>query len=119
MTMELNNPSVQLLERYLDVAAARQRAVAANIANLDTPGYQTQDIDFQSALSAAVAGGAEGALEPQRVGGLVERPDGNNVSMERESMLLAQTQLQFRAGVQLLRSQFSRLRTAITEGKSS
>jgi len=119
MTTGLENPAVQLLERYLDVAASRQRAVATNIANLDTPGYKTRDIDFQSALAAAFAGGAETALDAQPVGGLVERPDGNNVNMERESMLLAETQLQFRAGVQLLRSQFGRLRTAITEGKSS
>jgi len=105
------------LERYLDVVASRQRGVATNIANLDTPGYRTKDIDFASALRSAVEGGSLG-MEPREVAGLVERPDGNNVSMERESMLLAETQLQFRAGVELLRRQFSRLRTAITEGKS-
>ena len=113
------------LERYLDVVASRQRGVATNIANLDTPGYRTKDIDFASALRSAVEGGSLGSslgnslgMEPREVSGLVERPDGNNVSMERESMLLAETQLQFRAGVELMRRQFSRLRTAITEGKS-
>ena len=110
--------TMQLLERYLDATASRQRVVATNIANLDTPGYHTQDVDFRSALSAAMDGDKVG-LEPREVMGLVQRPDGNNVSMERESMLLAETQLQFRAGVQLLRSQFQRLRMAISEGKSS
>jgi len=47
----------------------------------------------------------------------MERPDGNNVSVERESLLLAQTQLQFRTGVELLRSEFRRLQMAINEGK--
>ena len=36
------------LERYMDLLSARQKLVASNIANADTPGYQTQDIDFQS-----------------------------------------------------------------------
>lgn len=39
MTSELESSAMQLLERYLDVAASRQRAVATNMANLDTPGY--------------------------------------------------------------------------------
>jgi flagellar basal-body rod protein FlgB len=115
---EVNNPSVQLLERYLDVAARRERVVATNIANLDTPGYHTHDLDFGEALTAAMDGRLA-ALEPQEVGGLVARPDGNNVSMERESLLLAEAQLQFRAGIQLLRSQFQRMRQAITGGSSS
>ena len=34
------------LERYLDLLSARQQTVGSNIANADTPGYKTQDIDF-------------------------------------------------------------------------
>ncbi len=57
------------------------------------------------------------AMRP--VSGLLERPDGNNVNLDRESMLLAETQIQFRIGVQLIRSEFKRLLTAINEGRSS
>ena len=39
------------LERYMDLLSARQKLVASNIANADTPGYRTQDIDFQSEFS--------------------------------------------------------------------
>src|ERR1700683_2651153 len=35
------------LERYMDLLSARQKLVASNIANADTPGYKTQDVDFQ------------------------------------------------------------------------
>ena len=52
----------------------------------------------------------------QEAMGLLERPDGNNVNIDRESMLLAETQLEFRVGVQLLRGEFQRLMTAIKEG---
>ena len=47
--------------------------------------------------------------------GLMERPDGNNVSMDRESLLMAETQLQFNIGVQLIRNQFQQIMTAINE----
>jgi flagellar basal-body rod protein FlgB len=45
-----------------------------------------------------------------------ERPDGNNVNLDRESLMLAQTQLQFQLGVQLVKRQFTQLETAIKEG---
>ena len=48
--------------------------------------------------------------------GLPERPDGNNVSVDRESLLLAQTQLQFQLGVQLVKSQMHMVMSAIKDG---
>ncbi len=52
------------LERYLDLLSARQKLVASNIANADTPGYQTQDIDFQFEFASLVKGTA--AADHQR-----------------------------------------------------
>jgi flagellar basal-body rod protein FlgB len=73
------------LERYMDLLSARQRLVASNIANADTPGYHTQDIDFASELRNA-AGGAPQAIEAP---GLSVKNDGNNVSLDREARLLS------------------------------
>jgi flagellar basal-body rod protein FlgB len=58
------------------------------------------------------------SFEPasMEVAGLPERPDGNNVNIDRESLLLSQTQLQYQMGVQLIKSQFHTLLTAIKEG---
>ncbi len=106
-----------LLERYLDLAAFRQGLVAGNIANIDTPGYRTRDINFSAELQRAVTTSAMAEPSVKQVDGLIERPDGNNVSIDRESMLLAQTQLQFRVGVQLLRTEFKRVMAAINEGR--
>ena len=53
------------------------------------------------------------------VRGLLQRPDGNKVSMDREGLLMAETQMQFRMGVQFIRSEFHRLVTAINKGKES
>src|SRR5579863_8889050 len=35
------------IEHYMDLLSARQKLVASNIANIDTPGYKAKDIDFQ------------------------------------------------------------------------
>jgi flagellar basal-body rod protein FlgB len=52
------------------------------------------------------------------VPGLIERPDGNNVSIDREGLLMAQNQLLFQTEIQLLHSEFNRLQLAINGGSS-
>ena len=47
------DPIASRLEQYMDLLSARQKLVASNIANADTPGYHTKDIDFQSTSSRA------------------------------------------------------------------
>jgi flagellar basal-body rod protein FlgB len=110
----------QLLERYLDLASERHQLIVNNMANIDTPGYRTRDLDFRQELQRVIAGGDPSATPVLRqVSGLAERPDGNNVSLEREGLLLSEAQLQFRMGVQLIRREFSRLLTAINGGGTS
>lgn len=113
-------PALSRLERYLDVSVQRHSLISSNLANIDTPGYRTLDIDFDAELRRAAGPELQYALHPpmaRPVLGLLERPDGNNVSLERESLLLARTQLGFNTGVQLLRAEFRRLSLAINEGK--
>jgi flagellar basal-body rod protein FlgB len=114
----LNTPLVQQLEGYLNVASTRQSLIAANMANIDTPGYQTRDLNFAQALSAA-ENGQDPATAAENVTGLLARPDGNNVNLDRESFLMAQTQLQYSAGIALLREEFNRLNMAINGGSSA
>ena len=111
-------PLLQLLQGYLKVTADRQQMVASNMANVDTPGYHTRDINFQAAMQHVMNEGSSMRMEPvsQELDGLPERPDGNNVNVDRESLLMAQTQLQYQMGVQLIKSEFHRLFTAIKEG---
>ena len=52
------------------------------------------------------------------VDGLIARPDGNNVSIDRESLQLAEAQLKFRTGVALLRQEYQRVMDAIHADKS-
>jgi flagellar basal-body rod protein FlgB len=113
---QLNTPLLTLSERALDVATARQTTIAGNMANVDTPGYHTRDVDFGAELQRLLSDPGNGTsmqAAGRVVPGLIARPDGNNVSMERESLLSAQTQLQFDTAIQLVRAEFKRLQMAI------
>jgi flagellar basal-body rod protein FlgB len=103
------------LERYLDLLSARQKLVASNIANVDTPGYHTQDIDFQSEFQNAL-GGSPHVIE---VSDLPVKNDGNNVSLDRESRLLSENALRFSVAESLMKSQIQQVRTAIKEGQGT
>jgi flagellar basal-body rod protein FlgB len=117
---DVSTPLMNLLEKFLDVTSQRHTLVVGNMANVDTPGYQTKDIDFRGELHRAVNSGPVSFTPVIRsVSGLLERPDGNNVSLDREGLLLAETQLQFNLGVQFLRHEFQNLLSAINEGSKS
>jgi flagellar basal-body rod protein FlgB len=127
-TSIVETPLMRGLERALDQSAIRHRVLATNMANVDTPGYRTRDVPtFAGEIEQAMAGsGGENALAAplltpvaREVHGLVERPDGNNVSVERESLLLAQNQLRFEVAVAFLKTEFHRLSLAINGGGSS
>ena len=110
------DPIAGQLERYMDLLSTRQKLVTSNIANVDTPGYQTQDIDFQGEFQNAMGGGLPTVVG---VAGLTVKNDGNNVSLDRESRLLAENALRFQMASALLRGEISQIRSAINEGKSS
>jgi len=109
------DPVAGNLERYMDLLSARQKLVASNIANIDTPGYKTRDIDFQFEYMSQIQGGPH-VVEPT---GLLVNNDGNNVNLDRESRLLAENSIRFNAAATLLRSQIQITRMAIEEGKSA
>ncbi len=104
------------IERYMDLLSARQKLVASNLANIDTPGYHTKDIDFHAEMLNAMGGGAPQVEEVQ---GLQVRNDGNNVSLDRETRLLAEDTLKFRVAAALELSHLKMKRTAIHEGSTA
>jgi flagellar basal-body rod protein FlgB len=115
----IDSPQVAVVERMLDLNTSRQSLISTNIANVDTPGYHTRDIDFRGELQRAMDGNYKDSVGPfvMAVKGLNERPDGNNVNIDRESMLLAEIQLQFKTATAILRAKFSQISTAIREGQ--
>jgi flagellar basal-body rod protein FlgB len=101
------------LASALDGLAARQRAIANNIANVNTPGYTAERVSFENALAASVAehddhAGATMArsLEPTRL-------DGNNVNLDTETLSNVDTVLRFQFASQAAGNEFSALRAAL------
>ena len=99
----------------MDLVSARQKLVASNIANAETPGYKAKDIDFQAEFMNA-AGGPPNVIETR---GLTVRNDGNNVSIDREARLLAENNLRFNIASSLMRDQIRGVREAINGGSGS
>ncbi len=115
-----------------------QSAIAQNIANVNTPGYQRQSVSFKDALAAAAgdptsddlgmmtdsdrqfALGAQAgsqSFDPQTEIDTTDqmRQDGSNVDVDQESAQLEQNSMYSQTMSQLLQVQFMRLRQAITE----
>ncbi|MFH2056562.1 MAG: flagellar basal body rod protein FlgB [bacterium] len=126
----LQNTSVPKLKRLVDVAAQRQRLVASNIANVNTPGYQRQSLDFESELQQAtqkhdrsvgmtderhIPIGVKRYSLPQRH---LNEDAGNttgvnDVDIDQEMADLAQTQLIYEFGAKRLQQNFDGLKKAI------
>jgi flagellar basal-body rod protein FlgB len=97
----------------MDLVSMRQKMVSSNIANADTPGYKTQDLDFQASFQSLLDGGGPRPVEIQ---GLETRNDGNNVDLDREARLLAENALRFSVASNLVKGQIQQIRSAIKEG---
>ena len=124
--MTTGQPMMALLESYLKLTSSREQAISANMANIDTPGYRTRDINFESEFNKVMNGsmrtaedGSEAVqLSPvvYEVQGLMERPDGNNVNLDHEGLMLAKTQLQYQLAIQLIQNHFHQTLSAINGG---
>jgi flagellar basal-body rod protein FlgB len=117
-----------VLGKTLDGTAARQRTLADNIANVDTPGYVRQEVTFESqlrdAMSAADAAPASEVstieavdLAASRDASTPARSNGNNVVIEKEMGDVARNMLQYETAAHLLSLRMRALRSAISEGR--
>jgi flagellar basal-body rod protein FlgB len=119
--MQVETQLSEQIARYMDLAVSEAKLTAANMANIDTPGYKALGMDFEAEMRQAMTGVEKGrAARPvhlKAVEGLIARPDGNNVSMDREGLNLAEAQLRFKIGVALLQKENQRILDAIHSDK--
>ncbi len=111
------------LQKLLDAAALRQKVIANNLANVNTPGYCRRVVRFDDHLARALASGDLEQLRQWRPAVAKSddpalRPDGNNVSLERELADLMKNTLLYNACTRLLSARIEAYRAAIT-GQSS
>ena len=117
-----NDPQYQSLKALLDLTAARQSAIAGNVANVNTPGFHRSDVDpaFQKELERAIKAG-----DMEKVRNMIPkvavdkkspslRMDGNNVNLEREMVELNKNNAQYEISASLISKRYKMLRMAIT-----
>jgi flagellar basal-body rod protein FlgB len=104
--------------------AARQRAIANNVANVDTPGFKASEVRFEDALKTAISRGTgatgnqtslnAAASRSTLVDATTNRADGNNVDIDREMELLGEANLNYSAMTQVMSTRLGILRNVIS-----
>ncbi len=116
-----------LARKLLDAAVVRQEAIAANIANAETPGYRRVDVapDFAEQLKARLAAGdlstESGAIKPRLIedpSARALRPDGNSVELEHELLAMNRNAVEHEYLTEIISQNIKQLKMAIT-GRTS
>lgn len=101
------------LNSAIDGLAQRQRVIANNVANINTPNFQASRVQFEDELAKQVRRG-NGAVEAtQKLSLEPTRLDGNNVNLDTETLLNVDTVLRYQVATQAIDGQFSSLRAAM------
>lgn len=134
-----NTPLFNMMQQKLKYHSARQAVLAQNVANVDTPNYRARDIkapDFAAMLSKArsaseMATTNHGHMQPgmSRNGGInasIERensyelnPIGNNVTIEEETMRVAENQSEYQKTLSIYRKSLDMFKIAIGKGNGA
>jgi flagellar basal-body rod protein FlgB len=135
--MTIFDRTMQLLHRTLDLRQARQRVIASNIANEETPGYRAAELNFQDSMQAAQRGrslvtlavtrgrhiGPRGDSFQQITGKLGTVPagdlplDANSVNIELEMAKMSDNAMQYSSAASIMAIRFRQLMGAIREGR--
>jgi flagellar basal-body rod protein FlgB len=113
--MSLVDSTQQLLQAAMRGSWQRETALTNNIANADTPGYQPQEVSFESTLESAVNTGEspeelqfQAQTVPTEAG-----PNGSGVSVDQESAKLAENALDYQALTQVMGARNDIIRSAL------
>ena len=130
----IQDVNIEAMGNYMTRLVKRQEIVFSNIANIDTPGYKTQDITFHATMEELLSSPSSGLrgsrpehlqtwsfapAEPQvfEVSGLPMRPDQNNVDIDKEMLKLGETSFGYNMMALLLRSKLRTIGSSINEGR--
>ena len=113
----LGDTTTAVVQQALKGLATRQRAIADNVANISTPGFRAQTVDFESSLRTALdTGDTSLASLTTAQSSAATRPDGNNVDLDEETLLSTKTNLAFQTMTQAMDAKLRLLKTAMENG---
>jgi flagellar basal-body rod protein FlgB len=132
--MKIDESALEKMKLFLDYAARKQRTIASNLANSETPGYRAQDVKFEELLRDAIDGSKELRKTSERhleARPVLSRPgegvdgngdtlgyDGNNVDLDKEMTDLAENVLKFSVVSRLVQHKLQMIRSGIKEGRT-
>jgi flagellar basal-body rod protein FlgB len=116
--MSNTNNIIGLLEAGIKAESLRQRTIANNVANLETPGYRSLNVKFEKLLAKALQSqqgldGDEVEAEVYRANETPLKPNGNDVSLEAEVGKMIKNSLRHKAYIRLLGKKYRQIETAI------
>ena len=110
----MNDVTITALHSALRGLSTRQRVIADNVANIQTPGFRAGRVEFESALTSALNTGATPVSEPTLSRSTAAtRMDGNNVNLDDETVAMLETTMRYELTVRAMSEKFALLRTAI------
>ncbi len=122
-------PHMAALEKVLDGTVSRNRVIADNIANVETPGYTRKEVSFEDQLNSVMSQ-MDSSMSNDKISDIrsitpsvnndenaPKRENGNSVNIEHEVVELAKNSMQFETAAQLLTMEFRGVRSAISEGR--
>lgn len=131
-----NNHTLQFLEKGLEGSVTRHKSIAHNIANVNTPGYKSVQVNFQDQLKSSLGDGKTLALKTTTESHVTNRPqvdkitpqvlklkdtsitpDGNNVDVDREMAEMAKNIIYQNTAVSQVNKRLSILKYVISEGR--
>lgn len=128
-----SSDSMKLLERSLSYSSLKQRTIANNIANVDTPNYKAKDVSFHSQLQSELEGSFKAKrTDPRHIPfGSSEtanfhvyskqntsyKHNGNNVDIDLEMAEMAKNQIYYNVLVERMSSKFNGLKEALKGGQ--
>ena len=111
-----SDPVSAALGFALDGLSQRQRTIADNLANVDTPGFRAVAVDFESALASAISSGDTASLGGTAISTVaVNTPvgaNGNNVDLRKETLAAMQSQFQYQMLTRAVTDRFDHIKTA-------
>ena len=115
MLEPLGDATMSALHQALSGLALRQRTIADNVANIETPGFLAGKVDFEDSLRSTLAtGGDPGTAAPTLARSLEPtNTNGNNVNLDEETLAGTQTNLSYQLVTEAMTAKFQRLHMAI------
>lgn len=110
----MNDVTMTALQSALRGLSTRQKVISDNVANIQTPGFRAGRVDFEAALSEALATDQAPTVEATRThSNAPTRLDGNNVNLDDETVAMLETTMRYELTVRAMSEKFALLRTAI------